>query len=117
MPNVLSLMDLVFRPDFSDIKLDHQRTFQRVSPSSRGREAFLLHQGGVLAYSLSNVLFSWDVRGNYATKSTAAECVKRLCLGCVDELLAAFLKFPEADNLTECFRRRGGGGNRQYPYK
>ena len=32
-----------------------------------------------------------------------AECVKRLCLGCVDELLhvAASLKFPEADNFIE----------------
>ena len=39
------------------------------------------------------VIFCWDIRGNYATKSTSAECVKRLCLGCVDELLAAFLEF------------------------
>ena len=34
----------------------------------------------------------WDIRGNYATKSTVAECVKRLCLDCVAELLAAFLE-------------------------
>ena len=52
-------------------------------------EAALLIQG---------VIFCWDIRANYATKSTVAECVIRLCLGCVDELLAAFLEFP------------GGGG-------
>ena len=39
----------------------------------------------------------WDIRGNYATKSTVAECVKRLCLDCVAELLAAFLEFPGVD--------------------
>ena len=43
------------------------------------------------------VIFCWDIRGNYATKSTVAECVKRLCLGFVDELLAAFLEFPRVD--------------------
>ena len=31
VPNVLSPMDLVFRPDFSDIKLDHQRTCTMLS--------------------------------------------------------------------------------------
>ena len=38
-------------------------------------------------------------RGNIATKSTAAGCVKRLCLGCVDELfiIATFLEFPGVD--------------------
>ena len=41
-------------------------------------------------HTLSNVIFSWDVGGNYSTKSTVAGCVKRLCLGSVDELLAAF---------------------------
>ena len=35
---------------------------------------------------IKGVIFCWDIRGNYATKSTVAECVKRLCLGCVDEL-------------------------------
>ena len=39
---------------------------------------------------LSNVLFSWDVRGNYSTKSKVAECVKRLQFGCVFELLGTF---------------------------
>ena len=34
-------------------------------------------------------IFCWDIRGNCATKSTVAECVKRLCLGCVEKLLAA----------------------------
>ena len=43
------------------------------------------------------MIYCWDIRGNYATKSTVAECVKRLCLGCVDELLAAFLEFPGVD--------------------
>ena len=46
---------------------------------------------------IKGVLFCWDIRGNYATKSTVAEYVKRLCLGCVDELLAAFLEFPGID--------------------
>ena len=42
---------------------------------------------------IKGVIFCWDIRGNYATKSRVAECVKRLCLGWVDELVAAFLKF------------------------
>ena len=46
---------------------------------------------------IKGVIFCWDIRGNYATKSAVAECVKRLCLGCVDELLAAFLEFPGVD--------------------
>ena len=41
-------------------------------------------------HPLSNVLFSWDVRGNYSTKSKVAEFVKRLHLGCVFELLGTF---------------------------
>ena len=41
-------------------------------------------------HPLSNVLFSWDVRGNYSTKSKVAECVKRLHFGCVFELLGTF---------------------------
>ena len=57
------------------------------------------HQpGGGLFYCTpggSTILTSG--RGNYATKSTVAECVKQLCLGCVDELLAAFLEFPGVD--------------------
>ena len=60
--------------------------------------------GGALFYCtteaaslIKGVIFCWDIRGNYATKSTVAECVKRLCLGCVDELLAAFLEFPGVD--------------------
>ena len=36
---------------------------------------------------IKGVIFCWDIRGNYATKSTVTKCVKRLCLGCVDELL------------------------------
>ena len=54
---------------------------------------------------MKEVLFSWDIRENYATKSTLTECVKRFCLGCILELLAAFLEFPKVVNLTE-----GGGG-------
>ena len=46
---------------------------------------------------IKGVIFCWDIRANYATKSTVAECVIRLCLGCVDELLAAFLEFPGVD--------------------
>ena len=46
-----------------------------------GGGAFLLHYGGGFTYK---VIFCWDIRGNCATKSTVAECVKRLCLGCVD---------------------------------
>ena len=32
---------------------------------------------------MKEVLFTWDIRGNYATKSTLADCVKRFCLGCI----------------------------------
>ena len=45
--------------------------------------------GGLFYYTtdaaslIKGVKFCWDIRGNYATKSTVAECVKRLCLGCV----------------------------------
>ena len=35
------------------------------------------------------VIFCWDIRGNYETKSTVAECVKRICLGCVDEIFSS----------------------------
>ena len=61
-----------------------------------------------------------------------AECVKRLCLGSVDDLLAASLKFPEADNFKEandgykkfgfpkalpkCFAEEKEGVDRQCPY-
>ena len=72
----------------------------------------LLHHGGGFTYKggppTLELLFSWNVRGNYATKSTLGECAKRLCLGCVDDRLAA--GFPK------CFGRRGrgegGGGGR-----
>ena len=44
-------------------------------------------EGGGLFYCtteaaslIKGVIFCWDIRGNYATKSTVAECVKRLCL-------------------------------------
>ena len=46
---------------------------------------------------IKGVIFCWNIRGNNTTKSTIAECVKRLCLGCVDEHLAAFLEFPGVD--------------------
>ena len=49
------------------------------------------------ASRIKGVIFCWDIRGNYATKSTFAECVKRLCLGYGVELLAAFLEFPGVD--------------------
>ena len=48
--------------------------------------------GGLFYYTtdaaslIKGVKFCWDIRGNYTTKSTVAECVKRLCLGCVAEL-------------------------------
>ena len=56
VPNVLSPLDLVFRPDFSDIKLGHQRTCTMLSKSLTKvcvcveREAFLPHHGGVFTY-------------------------------------------------------------------
>ena len=50
------------------------------------------HQPGGVSTAPGRELY-FDIRGNYATKSTVAECMKRLCLGCVDELLAAFLEF------------------------
>ena len=71
--------------------------------------SFLLHPGRELYF---------DIRGNYATKSIVAECVKRLCLGCVDELLAAFLEFPGVELGGGIVG--GGGGrwcDRNYPYK
>ena len=67
-------------------------------------KSFVCVCGGELFYLtpeaaslIKGVIFCCDIRGNYATKSTVAECVKRLCLGCVDELLAAFLEFPGVD--------------------
>ena len=54
-------------------------------------------------------LFSWDVRGNYSTKSKVTEYVKRLYLGCVFELLGAF----EISQI--CWGVRWG--DRRYPYK
>ena len=61
---------------------------------------------------MKEVLFFWDIRGNYATKSTLAECVKQFCLGCNKKLLAAFLEFRRVANLTEAISLRGeaGGG-------
>ena len=59
--------------------------------------------GGLFYYTtdaaslVKGVKSCWDIRGNYATKSTVAECVKRLCLDCVAELLAAFLESPGVD--------------------
>ena len=59
--------------------------------------------GGIFYYTteaaslIKGEIYCWDIRGKYATKSTVAECVKWLCLGCVDELLAAFLEFPGVD--------------------
>ena len=34
--------------------------------------------GGFSTAPREGVIFCWDIRGNYATKSTVAECVKRL---------------------------------------
>ena len=82
---------------------------------SPGVEGVLLHHGGVLTnkgsqFPLSNVLFSWDVSGNYSTKSTIADCVKSLYLGCVFELsLRAF------ETSQICWGV--GWGERRYPYK
>ena len=59
--------------------------------------------GGLFYYTtdaaslVKGVKSCWDIRGNYATESTVAECVKRLCLDCVAELLAAFLESPGVD--------------------
>ena len=35
---------------------------------------------------IKGVIFCWDIRGNYSTKSTVAECVKQLCLGAFSSL-------------------------------
>ena len=52
------------------------------------------------------------------TESTVAECVKRLCLGCIDELLAAFLEFPGVDGEAGLWGEGGGRWcDRKYPYK
>ena len=59
--------------------------------------------GGLFYYTtdaaslVKGVKSCWDIRGNYATKSTVAECVKRLCLDGIAELLAAFLESPGVD--------------------
>ena len=57
--------------------------YQRVSPrcvcecgGGGGGSTALLHYGGGFTYKGSN--FCWDIRANYATKSTVAECVIRL---------------------------------------
>ena len=76
--------------------------YQRVSPrcgcvcvGGGGGGGVLLHYEA--ASLIKGAIFCWDIRGGYATKSTVAECVKRLCLGCVNELLEAFLEFPGVD--------------------
>ena len=40
---------------------------------------------------LEYIIYSWDVRGNFSTKSKVTECVKRLYLCCAFELLGANL--------------------------
>ena len=50
---------------------------------------------------IKQLLFSWDISGNFSTNSTMAECVKRDSLSCIDEILSGFLEFPGVDNLTE----------------
>ena len=88
---MLRLWDIVYR-----IKVI---CFQRVSPRCMlegwGTGAFLLYREDGFAYE------GWAIRGNYATKSTLAECVKRFCLGCIEELLATFLEIPRVASLTE----------------
>ena len=59
-----------------------------------GGERGLFYYTTDAASLVKGVKSCWDIRGNYATKSTVAECVKRLCLDCVAELLAAFLESP-----------------------
>ena len=78
--------------------------YQRVSPRclclcvcGGGGGGGLFYCTTEAASLIKGVIFCRDIRGNYATKSTVPECVKRLCLGCVDELLAAFLEFPGVD--------------------
>ena len=57
---------------------------------------------------LSSELFSWDV---FSTKSRVTECVKRICLLCDDEVLAALQKFPAVDKLTET-----NGGHKMFRF-
>ena len=59
--------------------------------------------------SLTNFkeVLRWDIRGNYATKSTLAECVKLFCLGCIEELLAAFLEFPRTVHIQDVLHMNG----------
>ena len=38
--------------------------------------------------------------------------MKRVCLVCIDELLSAFLKFPEVDKLTEA-----NGGYKKFGFQ
>ena len=85
--------------------------YQRVSPRCVcvcGGGDFSTAPGGGFTYKGSNIF--WDIRRNYATKSIVAECVKLLCLGRINELLAAFLEFPGIDGEAGQWGRGWGGG-------
>ena len=82
----------IYRKKYHAIKESHQGVC--VGGGGEGRLFYCIMEAASL---IKGVLFCWDIRGNYATKSTVAEYVKRLCMGCVDELLAAFLEFPGID--------------------
>ena len=73
------------------------KVFAFVCVGAGGGGGGLLYCTTEAASLIKGVIFCWDIRGNYATKSTVTICVKRLCLGCVDELLAAFLEFPRVN--------------------
>ena len=73
--------------------------------------------GGGLSYCtaktaslMKEVLFSLDIRRNYATKSTLPECVKRFCFGCIKALFSSLPGVSEGCQLTEAISLRGGGG-------
>ena len=69
------------------------KVFACVCGGGEGRGFYCTTEAASL---IKGVIFCWDIRGNYATKSTVTECVKRLCLGCVDELLEPSWSFREA---------------------
>ena len=111
---MLRLRDIIFRPI--------EQKYHAFSPRCM-LEGRLFYCTAKTVSLMKEVLLSWEIRGNYATKSTLAECVKRFCLGCIDELLAAHLEYLRVANLTEakggykfgspkCFFFWGGGVGR-----
>ena len=74
MPYVLRLRDkvLLIEQNYPAFKVSYQGVCWR---GGRGGGGVLMHHK--TASLMKELLFSWNIRGNYATKSKLAECVKR----------------------------------------